>query len=221
MQPDKKPTFQAEERPRSKGYGLVGYKIRWDCVDCGWRAGRPYERRLLDKPCIKCGGKMTPYPGTHLMFACDDFSFAPIQKALAKRGIERENIYSAAEATGLSREDLIKYFSGEKSLTWWRADRVATKLGYHPSAFWPEWFDLAPGQTTERFDGWCEKFLAERREEPMAAYERIRDSRFMERAAELVEESERVHQELLTAMTNMQDEPLDKSEWSERDEEVA
>lgn len=61
--------------------------------------------------------------------------------ALWEPDVEHETI---GEALGVSRGVVRAWRYGRNyMIPWWRADRLAIRIGTHPSAIWPDWWQKA------------------------------------------------------------------------------
>lgn len=49
-----------------------------------------------------------------------------------------------SEALGVSRQVVRGWIYGKNTMIpWWRADALAIRIGTHPSAIWPDWWQKA------------------------------------------------------------------------------
>lgn len=49
-----------------------------------------------------------------------------------------------AEALGTTRGRVVDWKRGKANMTpWWKADALAIRIGTHPSAIWPDWWEKA------------------------------------------------------------------------------
>lgn len=64
----------------------------------------------------------------------------PARNILIPFGINKEASL-LAEIIGVKRHTIVQWRNGGRNFTYWQADQIAVRLGFHPAEIWPDWFD--------------------------------------------------------------------------------
>jgi hypothetical protein len=64
----------------------------------------------------------------------------PARNLLEKLGIDQDASL-LAEIVGVERHTIVRWRNAGSNFTWFQADEIAVRLGYHPMEIWPNWID--------------------------------------------------------------------------------